>query len=136
VATRSKSVPIRLTRLLQQRPRSPRTAIISKSSRDNISTAPCGTPTTSWLRAPTPASSSPTRRATEWDFLSCVDGPRLARVFLRGCKGGQLRSCVRPVGAARHGRGPWWEPWIEARSLRRGRNAPMTVAGCPRSPDW
>jgi hypothetical protein len=46
------------------------------------------------------------RILSEEKWMSCVDGPRLARVFLRGCKGGQLRSCVRPVGAARHGRGP------------------------------
>jgi transposase len=32
---------------------------------------------------------------------SCVDGPRLARIFSRvGNCGGRLRSCVRPVVAA------------------------------------
>jgi L-lactate dehydrogenase len=32
--------------------------------------------------------------------------PRLARVFSRAGMCGQLRSCVRPLSAARHGRGP------------------------------
>jgi hypothetical protein len=32
--------------------------------------------------------------------------PPARKDFLRACKCGQLRSCVRPVVAARHGRGP------------------------------
>ena len=35
---------------------------------------------------------------------SCVDGPRLARIFSRVCIEDQLQSCVRPGGAAQNRR--------------------------------
>jgi len=34
-------------------------------------------------------------------FGSCVDGAGLTRAFLRCCSIGRVRSCVRPVDAAR-----------------------------------